>query len=267
MQICLSFEGRRSTFLSSEKWRTKPWTGLHKSFIDTLWDNMVFVPDLLEAFDSLNLTSPGHDQCEQATQLWNRICDLEKAVDKWQDDLSTACHSMTTEEAAYLRECINTMALEDLPNVLVRQGPWCLLAWMLHWALHLVIIGLKPLVLMQCPPDTSRISHDHESIATYSLGIARATRWMFDRDPAELGIVHYAFLRVPVAVVQQLLQMPLMRSTNDPKLNEAEIIFNSIGTEEWELEVRGSSQCASGPAPFVLEVDDTDSAYCSESAW
>lgn len=76
-----------------------------------------------------------------------------------------------------------------------------------------------------------------------------------------------AILRVPVAVVQQLLENPHMRTTNDPKLNEAEAILMSIGRPELELEVRDSSTRTSSPKSFVVEADDTDSAYSSESPW
>lgn len=267
-QICLSLENRRSTFLSSEEWSTKPWTNLRKTFLDTLWDTIVFIPDILEAFDNLSSASPGQDEYNRATLLWNQCLDLETAYDRWRDELSSECPSMTQQESDYLRGCIDAMGPEDLPDRLVELGLWYLLAWMLHWASRIILHGIKPLVRMRCPPETSMdVASEFDSIASYSLGIARATKLLFERSEMEIGLFHHAILRVPVAVVQQLLQNPLMRSTDDPKLNEAEIILRAIGTSELELEVREPTMSAPTPKSFVIEGDDTDSAYSSESAW
>ncbi|KAH7402290.1 hypothetical protein DE146DRAFT_461672 [Phaeosphaeria sp. MPI-PUGE-AT-0046c] len=270
VSICWGFADRKSTFLSSEEWMTKPWIGLRRSYLDTLWDNIVYLPNILEAVDDLNRTSPAYALHHRATLLLHQCYELEWGLDNWQNKLSTVCPSMTEEESVRLRHCIDTMSPAELSDVLFTHGSSYLLAWMLHWASRIILYSILPGILMQCPPDTpDNVTHNPRSISSYSLGIARSAKHILGRKNHEIGLWHDTLLRIPVAVVQQVLQHPLRSSMNDPDLNEAEIILANIGKAELELEVREFNESPWSQASFAVEIDDSDSSYssCSSTRW
>lgn len=141
---------------------------------------------------------------------------------------------------------------------------------MLHWASRIILYSTLPGILMQCPPDIpDNVAHNPISIASYSLGIARSAKHILSRSDDDIGLWHDTLLRIPVAVVQQVLQHPLRSSLNDPELDEAEIVLLSIGKSELELEVREFMPSPSSHTSFVAEVDDSDSTYssCSSTRW
>lgn len=202
--------------------------------------------------------------------LWHRCYELEAAFENWRNEKSTACPSMTKEEAVRLRHCIDTMAPGELSDILYTHGSSYLLAWMLHWASRIILYSTLPGILMQCPPDIpDNVAHNPISIASYSLGIARSAKHILSRSDDDIGLWHDTLLRIPVAVVQQVLQHPLRSSLNDPELDEAEIVLLSIGKSELELEVREFMPSPSSHTSFVAEVDDSDSTYssCSSTRW
>jgi hypothetical protein len=83
---------------------------------------MAPIPGILETWDTLKSAAPSEDTERQASLLKARCYDLHLQFEEWHHHLATAGPSFVAGEAKALRTQIETLALEDLPDVLVTYG-------------------------------------------------------------------------------------------------------------------------------------------------
>ncbi|KAF2824936.1 hypothetical protein CC86DRAFT_456886 [Ophiobolus disseminans] len=233
----LCIESRTGTYLATEEWLTKPWQGLCKSYYDTMLDTVARIPGMLQLWDTLKTAVRGPEADERASVLRAVCFDIGSEFEKWHHDLATARPSFTPNEASALRTQINTLALEDLPQILIKHGPWYLYTWMMHWAMRIVLYCTTPLMYLRFPPTRSEcIVVAPTSIGTYCLSIARGVKYFL--QPGQVGILMEMAMRMPVSFVQKALADPRLKATGDPKLDEAEMILKTVGKVGTELAIR-----------------------------
>lgn len=194
---------------------------------------------MLEIWDELKVAPVSHDMDIQAAMLKRQCYNLEKSFKRWHRELSTTCSSFTEAESEHLRESIDTLVPEDLPDILLEYGPWHLFAWMMHWAARIILYGTTPLIYLRFPPKpTEHIVMVSDSLGSYCLAIARSVKH-FLVGAEQVGLMSEMAMRIPVSVVQKALSNPLLRATGDPKLDEAEKVLQNVGIAELDSEPCG----------------------------
>lgn len=224
-----------------EKWLTRPWQGLHKTYYDTMLDIIITIPGMLESYDTLTAATPASDTLEQVSNLRIECQDIAAALDAWQDTLSTACPSFTTSEANILRTQIDSLPLEDLPDVLIRYGPWYLFTWCMNWAVRIPVYCTALQIYHRFPHTQAEpILTPPVSRGTYCLAIARSVKYFLQLD--QVGMLMEMAMRIPVSFVQKVLADPQLRSSGGRKMVEAEEILQNVGRVKSVLAFRGVTE-------------------------
>jgi hypothetical protein len=123
---------------------------------------------------------------------------------------------------------------------LYQYGLWYLLSWTLYWAACMSLYSTIPLLYARFPPTASEhIVTSPFTIGTYCLSIARSVNYFL--RPGRTGMLAEMGIRIPTAFAQKAFANPLLRATEDPKLQEAEYVLHGIGRTELNLVMYGSA--------------------------
>jgi len=183
---------------------------------------------MLEAWDAVRAALPGSVMEKRASSLRRRCHDISKSFDRWHHDLSTSCASFTQEVANMLRAQVSCLHPEELPDTLIQYGPWYLFAWMMHWAMRLVLHRTMPQIYLQYPPGSEEsIITAPDTVGSYCLGIARSVEYFL--RPGHGGLMLELAMRIPVSFAQKVLSDPGLMQNGDPKLHEARAILENVG--------------------------------------